>query len=132
METTSTNIKEEIRNANQQLERAFDQGDTTVLADYYTDKAMVLPPGFDILQGKQAIQGFWQGAKDMGLKHLKLTTVDLEQYEEMAVETGTYKLFAEGNQEVDHGKYLVVWKKENNHWKMHKDIMNSSISNQPA
>jgi ketosteroid isomerase-like protein len=132
METTSTNIQEEIKNANQQLETAFEQGNTTDLAELYTDKAMLLPTGFDIMQGKQAIQEFWQGAKDMGLKQLKLTTLELEQYEEMAVETGTYKLYAEGDQEVDHGKYLVVWKKDNSHWKLHKDIWNSSVSNQPA
>ncbi|PVY42870.1 uncharacterized protein DUF4440 [Pontibacter virosus] len=68
----------------------------------------------------------------MGLKRLKLNTFDLEQYIEVAIEAGTYKLYAEGDQEVDHGKYLVVWKKDDNRWKLHKDIWNSSISNQPA
>jgi ketosteroid isomerase-like protein len=132
METITTNTTEEIRTANQQLEKTFEQGNTTELAELYTDKAMIFPTGFDVIQGKQGIQGFWQGAKDMGLKQLKLTTRELEQYAEMAVETGTYKLYAEGEQEVDHGKYLVVWKKDNNRWKLHKDIWNSSVSSQPA
>jgi uncharacterized protein (TIGR02246 family) len=132
METLSTNMTAEIKNANQQLETAFEKGNFSSLANLYTEKAMVLPTGFDIIQGKQAIQEFWQGAKDMGLKQLKLTTLDLEQYQEMAVETGTYKLYAEGDQEVDHGKYLVVWRKDNDRWMLHRDIWNSSVSNQPA
>ena len=132
METISTTTSEEIGNANRQLESTFEQGNTAGLADLYTNETVFLPPGFDRMQGKRAVQKFWQGARDMGLQQLKLHTVDLEQYEEVAVETGTYKLYTVGEQEVDHGKYLVVWKKENNRWKLHKDIWNSSVSSRPA
>ncbi|PVY42869.1 Cif family virulence factor [Pontibacter virosus] len=55
METTSTNIQEEIKNANRQFESHFELGKTTGLADLYTKEAMLLPTGFDMLQGKKAI-----------------------------------------------------------------------------
>ena len=78
------------------------------------------------MTGRQAIQAFWQGAIDMGLKSATLTTTSVQGYGDAAVETGKYTLAVEGGHQVDHGKYLVVWKQEGGSWKLYQDIWNSS------
>jgi ketosteroid isomerase-like protein len=63
----------------------------------------------------------------MGIKTVKLETLELEVHGEAAVEVGTYTLGAEGGQTIDHGKYVVVWKNDAGSWRLHRDIWNSSM-----
>jgi len=63
----------------------------------------------------------------MGIKEVKLTTLELDDLGSTAVETGEYRLFADGGQALDQGTYLVVWKKDGSGWKLDKDIWNTSM-----
>jgi len=40
---------------------------------------------------------------------------------------GTFTLKGKGGQELDAGKYIVIWKREDGQWKLHRDIFNSSL-----
>ncbi len=115
--------------ANQVFMARFKSGDAAGIADLYTRNGQLLPAQSDFVAGRDAIQAFWQGAMDMGLKEAKLETVELEDHGTTAIEVGRYTLFAEGGQVVDAGKYVVVWKQEDGGWKLHRDIWNTS---QPA
>jgi len=42
-------------------------------------------------------------------------------------EVGKYTLFGEGDQVLDNGKYIVIWKKDGEQWKLHRDIFNSNM-----
>lgn len=126
METVSTDIGAEIRRANGKFESAFGNGDALGVASLYTEDSVVLPPGSSAISGKQDIQRFWQGAMDMGVKQVKLESVEAEQHGETAVELGQYTLSGENNQTIDQGKYIVIWRRENGQWKLRRDIWNSS------
>ncbi|KPJ95745.1 MAG: hypothetical protein AMS18_02335 [Gemmatimonas sp. SG8_17] len=115
--------------ANRVFMASFKSGDAAGIADLYTGDGQLLPAQSDFVTGRDAVQAFWQGAMDMGLKEAKLETVELEDHGATAIEVGRYTLFAEGEQVVDAGKYLVVWKNEAGSWKLHRDIWNTS---QPA
>jgi uncharacterized protein (TIGR02246 family) len=128
METVaSTNIDAEIRKANNKFESAFKERDAAGIARLYTLNGMLLPTGGEIITGRIAIQEFWQGAMQMGVKEVKLDSIEIEQLDQTAVELGNYTLGGEGGQQLDRGKYIVVWKKENDEWKLQKDIWNSSV-----
>jgi hypothetical protein len=62
---------------------------------------------------------------DMGIKAAKLETLELERYGDTAHEVVRYTLSGTGGQTLDQGKYGVIWKKEANQWKLHRDIWNS-------
>ena len=104
---------------------AFNKGDSHALAELYTEDAYVLPAGGEMVHGRQAIQGFWDNAmKQLG--DGKLTTVDVQPLgSEAAREIGTFSFKTKGNapEEVN-GKYVVVWRKMNNQWKLATDIWN--------
>lgn len=123
-----TSISTEIRKANDKFETVFNSGDAAGMAALYTEDGMLLPAGTDIIKGKDGIQQFWQGAMDIGIKKAKLQTIELEQLEDTVIELGKYSLAAADGQELDQGKYMVIWKKENDAWKLQKDIWTSSKS----
>ena len=86
-----------------------------------------MPPNSDFVRGKAAVQAFWQGAFDMGIKAAALDIVEVEAHGDTAIEISQYTLFVEGDQVADKGKYIVIWKRIEGEWKLHQDIYNSSM-----
>jgi uncharacterized protein (TIGR02246 family) len=105
----------------------FEKGDAAGIAALYTENGQLLPPGSEFVTGKPAIQAVFQGVMDMGIKAVKLETVELEEHGDTAIEVGNYTLSGEGGQVMDTGKYVIVWKQEGGQWKIHRDIWNSSM-----
>ena len=129
MQTTATSsIEREIREVNNSFEECFGNSDAAAIASLYTNDATLMPPGLNFIKGTEAIKAFWQEAMNMGIKQAMLETLEVQQHDNVAIETGTYSLFGEGQMMLDKGKYLVVWKKENGKWRLHKDIWNTSMS----
>jgi ketosteroid isomerase-like protein len=64
---------------------------------------------------------------DMGIKEAKLEIVEVEGHGDTAIEGSTFTLHGEGGQLLDRGKYIVIWKREEGQWKLHRDIFNSSM-----
>ncbi|AMM51756.1 hypothetical protein TH61_12015 [Rufibacter sp. DG15C] len=126
MEALSTDITDDIKSLNQTFVTSFNQGDTAGVANLYTITALLMPAGSEVIQGREAIGKFWQNARDNGVTHMTLETVEVEQLELTAIELGTYTLQGAGSNPIDTGKYMAVWKRENDHWKMQKDIWNSN------
>ncbi len=117
--------KPTIQKLNDQWAAAFNKGDSHAIAELYTEDAYVLPAGSEMAHGRQALQGFWDSAmKQLG--DAKLTTVDVQPLgPDAAREIGTFSFKTKGNAPQDvSGKYVVVWRKINNQWKLAADIWN--------
>ena len=125
----SGDLRPAIDAANQSFMATYKSGDAAGMAALYTGNGQLLPPQSDIVTGHDAIHAFWQVVMDMGVKEIKLETVELEGHGDSAVEVGRATLFAEGGQVADVAKYIVVWENEGGNWKLHRDIWNTS---QPA
>ena len=101
---------------------ALSKGDAAEAARSFTANARLSVPGVGgVLDGRQAIEKFWQGALAGGMKSLTLTIRDLEGSGDMRIETGTYAAFGADKSELGHGEYLMVWKREDGTWKIHRD-----------
>lgn len=118
-----------IEAANRQFMEAFGRGDAAAVARLYTRGAQLLPANYEAVAGTPAIEGFWRGAMDMGLKGAVLETLEVEAQGDTAYEVGRYTLKTVGGQVADNGKYLVIWKLEDGGWKLHRDIW---TTNRPA
>jgi len=130
MSTKSSEIHSIISSLSKNFESKFAQGDVAGIADFYTENGMLLPAGSDFVQGKQNIKDYWQFAIDMGIKGIKLEIIEVEQHDNTAIEMSKYTLYSSDNKEIDHGKGVVIWKYENNTWKLHRDVWNSSVATQ--
>jgi uncharacterized protein (TIGR02246 family) len=125
--TESSELREVIAAANEKFMAAFEAQDAAGLAALYTKDGQVLPPNSDFVTGREAIQGFWQAAMDMGLRKAKMDIVEVESRGKTAIEVSKFTLFAEGDAVADQGKYMVIWKRKKGGWRLHRDIFNSSM-----
>ncbi|MER9328628.1 DUF4440 domain-containing protein [Mesorhizobium sp. M0488] len=121
--------KEGIEAANTEFVKAYNSKDAAAAASKYADDAAVFPPDMARIDGRQNIQKFWQGAIDMGVSDLTLTTLEVQESGNLAYESGTFSLKAPGKDSKlveTTGKYVVVWKKgQDGGWKLYRDIWNS-------
>ena len=123
-----SNVRTVIEANNRKFEQAFQRGDAAGRAPLYSGNARILPPGSEMMQGRAAIQSFWQAVMDSGVKEAELETLDVEEGgEHLAREIGRYVLTIQQGSEVvkSPGKYVVVWKQEDGDWKLDVDIWNS-------
>jgi len=116
-------IRKEALNFGEEIRR----GDSVALASHYAADAVVMPPNSDVVKGND-ITGLWGGALRMGVKDFKLTITDITGGGDLFVETGNYEMFGADSKSLDKGKYVAVWKKENDNWKMYRDIWNSNLA----
>jgi uncharacterized protein (TIGR02246 family) len=110
---------------------AYNRGDAAGVAAYYTEGARFLPSNVETITGRQNIQAAWQGMMDSGVKEAHLEIVELEPMgEKAAYELGKYILKIEpepGVTVTDKGKYVVLWKHDDESWKIDVDIFNTSL-----
>ncbi|MFQ5946580.1 MAG: YybH family protein [Anaerolineae bacterium] len=123
-------VRQAIEAASTEFAEAFNRGDAAAVAALYTEDAKVLPPNSEMVDGKQAIQEFWSGAMEMGIRDFALKTVDVGFNDDLAYEMGTYTLNIQpegGQATTDTGKYVVVWTRQGDgSWKLAVDIWNSN------
>ena len=95
----------------------------------YTERGQLFPPDAQIVDGRPAIETYWKSALDGGVKGVELKTTEVFSLGEAAAETGTYTLSGKNGDSLEEGKYVVVWKRVDGQWKLHRDCWNS---NKPA
>jgi ketosteroid isomerase-like protein len=125
----ASDTADDINKVNRHFETAFANGDAASLANVvYNQNGQLLPTTVDIITGRPNIQAFWQSVFDMGVTKANLDTVELDELGDTAIEVGKYVLSGSEDQTIDHGKYIVIWKKVDNQWHYHRDIWNSSVA----
>jgi len=113
----------DIAVVNRAFEEAVRNRDTETMAALYTVDAIVMPPDAPFVKGRENIQQLWGSAvQQMGLKDLKLNTVDLEIAGDTAYEVGEAILTLAASSAT--AKYVVVWKNVGGRWRLHRDIWN--------
>jgi uncharacterized protein (TIGR02246 family) len=122
-------VRAAIEANNKRWETAVSRGDAAGIASLYTGDAKLLPPNSKVVSGRKAITNYWQGAIDSGFKAITLTAVEVEAHGDTAYEVGKYAVPGQGGKILDSGDYLVIWKRANGQWKLHRDIW---TTNAPA
>ena len=125
----SDSPRKAIEAANAVFGADFGRGDSKALAAKYTEHGQMFPPNEKIIEGREAIQAYWQAAIDGGIKGVELKTSEVWGLGETVAETGAYSLTGKDGESLDEGKYVVIWQRVDGHWKLHRDCWNS---NKPA
>ena len=120
-------VRDAIDAANEAFMAVYKEGDAAGMAALYTEGGQVLPPGGDFVAGHEAIEAFWGALMDMGIEEVNLETGEVEGHGDTAIEVSTFTLLGPEEQVLDKGKYIVIWKREDGEWKLHRDIFNSSL-----
>lgn len=129
-----TNCAQPIKDATNDIVAAnavfvehFNAHNGKVLGELYTKNGRLFPANSPVIEGQEAIGQFWSAIFGMGIDNATLKTVHVETFDNTAVEEGAYKLFdVEGNQ-LDDGKYIIVWKNVDGQWRIDRDIFSSNL-----
>src|SRR3954471_11641095 len=116
-----------IQQLNDRFSQAFAKGDFAAVANLYSEDAVLLPPGAEMVTaGRTGIESFLAGAVTQA-SELKLTARDVSALgSEAAREIGTFTLKTKGQQPQEvAGKYVVIWQKVGSDWKIATDIWNT-------
>jgi ketosteroid isomerase-like protein len=121
----SDSIKAEMQKVNELFGQTVVKGrNFAALDEVYTRHARILPPGADLIEGREGIANFWQAAvASMNVQDAKLASVNAHLAGDSIIEVGRAQLFLPGGQTVE-AKYVVEWKQEHGAWKWHTDIWN--------
>lgn len=97
------------------------------IADSYTKEAKVFPNRTKILYGKDILK-YWILPKGISTVYHKIEQEEITIINNTAYDYGYYEgktKHEDGRLSLWKGKYVIVWKKVKNNWKMHLDIWNS-------
>ena len=120
------NAKKEIEAANVQLTELLAKGDSVGMAASYSSDGAFMGSNSPSLKGKENIASFWGGFIRTGFG-VSLTTLEVWGDENFITEEGLFEIKAKDGAVVDKGKYIVIWKKEDGKWKLHRDMSNSDL-----
>lgn len=110
---------------NKRFVAASNKGDAAAAAALYSSDGQAFPPNSPVVSGRAAIEKMWKGVFDSGITNVSLTTTEVEPHGDFAFESGSYELKFKDDKVADRGKYIVVWKRENGQWRLHRDIWNT-------
>jgi len=114
-------VREEIEAGVKEWMAKFKAGDVAGVAALYTEDAKFLAPHTPAFVGRDAIQAFIAGVREMGVTEVELTIAEVEADDESAIEHGRYALKTAEGAVADEGDYLVYYKKVAGAWRIHRD-----------
>jgi len=131
MPATPDQIKRAMQTTNDLFNsEVFGKRNFAALDNIYTRDARILPPGAQMISGREAIKQFWTDmVQSANATSAVLASVDVMPAGEGAVEIGkailTVKPPGQSTAQME-VKYVVYWQQEDGHWKWHVDIWNPS------
>lgn len=96
------------------------------IAAAYTEDAKIFPTNMSILEGDD-IKKYWTLPDGMRTSYHHITQEEISVIDETAYDYGYYEgktLYSDGREVEWKGKYVIVWKKVADDWKMYLDIWN--------
>ena len=120
-------VRAAIEQAQDRYLQAFNNHDVTLLTDFYSEEAIVMPPNGPAVRGREAIRAALEDLFSTGTIQLELATQRLEVLNGTAYELGSYTVNRD-DAEPDQGKYVLIWQQDpSGQWKVHVDIWNSDL-----
>lgn len=118
-------IKTDIEKTNTLYFELFKNKDTAIV-NLYTDDASLLAPNSPPINGRAALIKDFKAVYTGNIAGVKFNTKEVYGNNDIYVtEEGTWQVFADNGQVIDSGKYLKLWKKTKEGWKIFRDVFNS-------
>ncbi len=106
---------EELGQMNRDFAAALNAKDATLAASYYTEDAVIIPPGEAMVQGRAAIEAYWKaGIEQGGVRDASVQTIKAESSGNIGYEIGSFVLTVngpDGKPVQEHGRYVELLKR---------------------
>jgi ketosteroid isomerase-like protein len=119
----------------EQLRTAFNARDSAKAAALYSPTGVVMPPNRALMRGRQFVQQYYDDRFAEGASDLEMTTSDVSGQGNLAYASGDFRLnlvSKDGQKRRDRGKFLWVFRKNNNLWMIEYVIFSSDFTAPPA
>jgi ketosteroid isomerase-like protein len=97
------------------------------VASIYASDATIMGPGSPPVSGQKAIASFWHTVSIRGMHTLELQVIDLEQSGDKLIAKGKYVMNNKQDEIIDIGKFIAIYKKEKNDWRLQTEMFNTSM-----
>jgi ketosteroid isomerase-like protein len=120
--------KKAIAASNEIYFQSFVRNDSSIFIARYAKDACIMAPNSLALCGREAAAEFFRSAyRDYGMRNGKfITTSVYGDGKEYVTEEGLWQSFDSHGRMFDDGKFLVLWKKTPEGWKMFRDSFSSN------
>jgi ketosteroid isomerase-like protein len=112
-----------IGDIDKQFTTAALNGDSAAFVTLYHPDAQIYPPNEPAVDSKK-MGSMMAQFKTMGVTSFDLQTKEVFEGDDVVTTVGTYTM-SDGKKFNDKGKYIVVYKKDGDKWKLYRDIWNS-------
>ncbi|MFK7786630.1 MAG: DUF4440 domain-containing protein [Crocinitomicaceae bacterium] len=116
-----------IRSNIKQFSEYVVNGDFEAVGEMYTEDAKIFPSGTAIIEGREAVVDYWDYPSDNSISYHKVSPEEIKILGDEAYDYGYYEGKSKdslGQEFPWKGKYIIVWKKQDNDWKIYLDIWN--------
>lgn len=124
---TPEEAAERIRELDRRWVSLVERGDAEAIAELYAADARVMPPGSETVTGREAIANFWGETVQLPSLTFAPDTIVVSRSVDLAYDVGRAEVVmpaGEGAMRTIRGKYVVVWEKREDDWKVVVDIFN--------
>lgn len=110
------------------FEQAFNRDDIEACVDLFADDAQILPQQGPIVSGRDGIEQFLRNQMTPVVSFNTETDMSLVRGD-LGVEQGHYKVRdVRRGSDVELGKYVHVWRKNDGDWKLYRIIYNTDVA----
>lgn len=125
-------LQTRISDMHDRFEAAYNAGDASGVAGFYAEDAVAMAPLADRVEGRDAIEKFFTTEfQERSPSELSIESVEARQIGETVVDTGTYRITAEGpggERMPVTGDYLALLEQdEDGQWRIVSHIWNQDI-----
>ena len=123
-----------IQEAARQFSAAYVRGDADAITALYTRDAVIFPERSAAISSHDALRRYWKHEPGQKVTRHLLIPTQVTVDGKHAYDHGIYEIAGERNGKAwgpVRGKYLVVWRREPDGWKMQLDMWNSGPEPKP-
>ncbi|HZY39543.1 MAG TPA: nuclear transport factor 2 family protein [Mucilaginibacter sp.] len=125
----SASVNKDIAWVDSIYAKAFAQQDTSLFLKCYAADGAIMPPGRPLLSGKPMLLAFFNFGCKSGVRNIVFSKKSLygltDQY---VTEQGQFEMFDDQQKSIAKGKFLTVWKKTPQGWKMFRDMFSGDAA----
>ena len=110
-----------------ELVRLINKAEWDSVSAIYATDATIMAPGSPPVKGQKAIASLWHTISVRGMHTVELQFIGLEQSGDKIIAKGKYVMNNKQNEIIDIGKFMAIYRKENNQWRLQTDMFNTSM-----
>lgn len=122
-----TEAQQDIQDEQGLFLKAFNAKDAAGVAATYTDDGVFMPPNLEAVAGHVGIQFFMTKEFTLSISGMLMNTPEIVVLDDYAYTRGSYTLLDDKGATLDHGKFLEIWKRTDQGWRILRNIYNSDL-----